>query len=172
MSLVTRYGGILLLIASAVISVAILIDAFTGFGTVSVAINYCKAAGFKYEERAFQNILRGYCIFSEANCSMHVSCEKGINCIEGGETVSAVSECPVVDFYKGACMPCDYHVFNCSIFEGREFCTQELVPVCARVRIGVTAPYSIEERRWGNACSACINSKETEFVTGYTNRTC
>lgn len=150
MGVVLKYGLSFLLIASIAVSVALLLLSFSNYNEGGVAINYCIGSG-SYEERSYSGSFRGYCVFSNVKCGF--------------------SECPVMDYYLGACKPCDYPVMNCSFYENVRVCEQDYSPVCARIRSGTDA-FIIREKTFGNACSACVNSKDTELVTTYVNRSC
>jgi len=184
MDLSTRYGSILLLVAGIVIGVVVLLLVIDYYGTKGLITSYCINNGFTYEERVFNGEVRAYCVFSDVKCrfvnvvsdnlllsNIHGSSAFDTGLIDSNYSVS-FSECLAVDYFRGLCLPCEKQVFDCSDFMDAPYCEQNLAPVCARVRVGVVSPFSIVERQFGNPCSACFNSKNTELVTSYTNGTC
>lgn len=169
-----KLSSIFFLVAVVAIAGVILFVVLDYFGTRQLIISYCNSNGFKYEERLYHGFWRGYCIFEGVDCYGH-ECFPGGNCLQAfNETgvVYNISECLAAEYYLGSCTPCMFPVHDCSGFEDVEVCSQEVTPVCARIRVGVVEPFTIHERSIGNACTACINSKLTEKVISYTNRSC
>lgn len=184
MDLSARYGSILLLVAGIVIGIVVLLLVVDYYGTKGLIIAYCVDNGFTYEERVFNGEVRGYCVFSDVKCrfvnefsdnlllsNIHGSPAFNTGIIDSNYSVS-FSECLAVDYFRGACTSCEKQVFDCSPFSDVPYCEQDLLPVCARVRVGVVSPFSIVEKQFGNPCSACFNSKSTELVTSYTVGKC
>lgn len=157
MSEEVKYSSVLFIVAAVLISSIVLLFVVDFYGSSFVIKNFCTEAGFRYEERVFNDVVRGYCVF------------EGLDCVN---TTTSISECLAVDFFTGECYPCSNPVFNCSRFEGLEFCFQDFNPVCARVRVGRVEPFTIIEETAGNACTACFNSKPTRLVTSYVNGSC
>ncbi len=140
-------------------SSASFIIASTSLGIISLLIisgyieikdihkNYCISQGYEYKELKYENKIKNYCIINN-------------------------SICLAKEFYENNCSKGKYEISNCTKYEGKTICTQEYKPVCAIIQIGVTEPYTYEEKTWGNACSACINNKPTEKIINYINESC
>jgi len=60
----------------------------------------------------------------------------------------------------------------CDAYIGSQVCTMVYRPVCARVETGTNAPYTVEWRTFGNACTACTSSTRTSVVAGYMEGEC
>ncbi len=135
----------LLLFISGLIILLIIILRFSPKN--NFAKEYCLINGYKYEERLFNGVARSYCVFNN-------------------------SECLAESYFNGSCKPGDDEFFYCTNFSGVKYCSQELMPVCAKVRIGIKAPFTFISEEWGNACSACFNSKESRKVIYYLNHSC
>lgn len=157
MSESVKYSSVLFIVTAVLIAVIVLVLVIDFFSTRLIVRDFCVEAGFRYEERVLNGLIRGYCVF------------EGIDC---ANTTTNLSECLAVDFFTASCYPCYKPVHDCSLFDDVEFCPQIVKPVCARVRVGVVEPFTIVEETVGNACTACFNSKPTRFVTSYVNGSC
>ena len=159
------------LIIAALVSLSLIIFFFIDVsGSSGLAREFCLSSGHDFETRFYQGESRGYCLF-DTECLIHGFNDSITKLGEG--VVSNQSDCLATDFYNGSCLPCQRVFRDCSAYKGVEVCFQEVMPVCARIRVNTGGGSSrLIERTIGNACTACVNSRSDSLVTGYVKGNC
>jgi putative hemolysin len=76
-------------------------------------------------------------------------------------------ECEALSYYYGRCGADTSNLSDCSGYSGGHICTMEYNPVCAKIEVGVQAPYGIVWKTVSNSCVACTTGSRTEVTVGY-----